>query len=90
MPTYEEKKKLNAINKTRRQKKEYYKIARELDSLKNLYPDYLLWTPDNKLNTNEKNQKKMLAKENQSTDTNYIRYIAEKINKLDKLVNRTY
>jgi hypothetical protein len=90
MPTYEEKKKLNAINKTRRQKKEYNKIARELDSLKNLFPDYLLWTPDNKLNTNEKHQKNMLAKENQSTNTNYIRYIAEKINKLDKLVNRTY
>ncbi len=90
MPKYVAQKKNVSLNKTKRQKKEYSKITRELDSLKNLYPNYILWIPDDKLSSNEKDNKNRLAKENQTTDNNYIRYIANKIIKLDKLVNRTY
>ena len=88
MPTDKSKQKLLSFNKTLRQKKEYYKISRELDSLKNKYPNYVLWISDNRLNSNEKEHKRKLANQNQTTYSNYVRYIANKIDKLDKLVNR--
>lgn len=69
-------------------KNEYSKISRELDSLKNKYPNYVLWISDNRLSSNEKDYKRKLSNENQTTYSNYIRYIANKINKLDKLVNK--
>ena len=90
MPTYESKKNLLAENKTLRQKKEYYKISRELDSLKNTHPDYVLWIPDEKLSSNEKEYKKLLVNQNQTSGSQHIRYVADKISKLTKLVNRTH